>query len=737
MTMRKFLMNICYKRAFNVHMIHTVPPKNLVISKNENQELMALWPNVIKDLTESGRYSDIFDVPKWSKKVLQYNVPKGKMTRATDLIYAYKSLAHPDQLTDENILLARILAWCSEIMQGFLVIADDIMDHSVTRRGQKCWYLESDKGLAAIKDGFLIEQMLFQYLQMHFKQKSYYLDLVESFHENIYMTSLGQSLDLLSTNHGKKPNLNLFTMDRFNAIAKYKTGYYTFVMPITLAMHLAGIKDNDVFRQARTLLFEMGNLCQVNDDYLDCFEDSEKTGKIGTDIQEGKCTWFAVVAMQRVTLEQRMILEECYGVNDPEKVEKVKQLYRDLGLLTTYANYEEENYNLIKTHIEEIPREIPHDLFFKILKRIKIIFSRPFNICMVHTASQKKLSTSEDENREMMNLWPNVVKDLTETGGSSDIFDVPKWSKKVLQYNVPKGKMTRASYLIYAFKQIAHSDQLTDENIRLALILGWCTEIMQAFLLIEDDIMDHSKTRRGQPCWYLQKDIGLLAVKDGLLVEQMIFQLLRKHFSEKFYYLDLVEIFHDNIYKAVIGETMDLLSTNHGKKPNLKLFTIDRYYDIVKYKCCHYTLAMPVILAMHLAGIKDRELFRQAKELLIEMGYIYQIQDDYLDCYGDPKFIGKIGTDIQEGKCTWLVVVALQRVTSAQRKVLEECYGVNDPEKVEKVKQLYHELGLPAIYAIHEEENYNLIKSHIKQISRGLPHDLFFKILNKIHLRNM
>lgn len=70
---------------------------------------------------------------------------------------------------------------------------------------------------------------------------------------------------------------------------------------------------------------------------------------------------------------------------------------------------------------------------------------------------------------------------------------------------------------------------------------------MQAFFLMEDDIMDHSKTRRGQPCWYLHNDIGLAAVNDGILVEQMIYQLLQIHFREKSCYLDLVETFHNVI----------------------------------------------------------------------------------------------------------------------------------------------------------------------------------------------
>ena len=55
------------------------------------------------------------------------------------------------------------------------------------------------------------------------------------------------------------------------------------------------------------------------------------------------------------------------------------------------------------------------------------------------------------------------------------------------------------------------------------------------------------------------------------------------------------------------------------------------------------------------------------------MDMVLHFQDDFLDCYGDPEVIGKIGTDIQENKCSWLVIQALKKATPAQRKVLEVC----------------------------------------------------------------
>jgi farnesyl diphosphate synthase len=70
------------------------------------------------------------------------------------------------------------------------------------------------------------------------------------------------------------------------------------------------------------------------------------------------------------------------------------------------------------------------------------------------------------------------------------------------------------------------------------------------------------------------------------------------------------------------------------------------------------------------SGIRDPELKRQVKTVTLEMGHFFQVQDDYLDCFGDEKVTGKIGTDIQDCKCSWLFVVAQQKASAEQRKIL-------------------------------------------------------------------
>ena len=78
---------------------------------------------------------------------------------------------------------------------------------------------------------------------------------------------------------------------------------------------------------------------------------------------------------------------------------------------------------------------------------------------------------------------------------------------------------------------------------------------------------------------------------------------------------------------------------------------------------------------MIVSGIRDVSLYQKAREILLIMGEYFQIQDDVLDCYGAPAVIGKIGTDIEDNKCSWLVVQALARVNPKQRELLEANYG--------------------------------------------------------------
>ena len=117
------------------------------------------------------------------------------------------------------------------------------------------------------------------------------------------------------------------------------------------------------------------------------------------------------------------------------------------------------------------------------------------------------------------------------------------------------------------------------------------------------------------------------------------------------------------------------------------------------------------------------------------LGEYFQVQDDYLDCYGDPAVIGKIGTDIQDSKCSWLVVQALKMSSPEQRQIIEENYGKDDPACIARVKSVFGELALQEAFAAYEAHMYAEITAAIEDVVE-MPKEIFSSLLAKIYKRS-
>jgi len=278
---------------------------------------------------------------------------------------------------------------------------------------------------------------------------------------------------------------------------------------------------------------------------------------------------------------------------------------------------------------------------------------------------------------------------------------------------------------------------LTEEEYFKAATLGWMTELLQAFFLVSDDIMDGSITRRGKPCWYRHEGVGMIAINDAFMLESAIYTLLRKYFRDHPRYVDMIELFHEVTFQTEIGQLCDLLTAPEDKV-DLDNFSMDKYRFIVIYKTAYYSFYLPVALALYLLDLATPDNLKQAEAILIPLGEYFQIQDDYLDNFGDPEVIGKIGTDIQDNKCSWLVNQALAIVTPEQRRILEENYGRKDKQKEAAVKKLYDELQLEQRYKDYEEKVVGEIRSLIDKIdeSQGLKKGVFEAFLAKIYKRS-
>lgn len=112
------------------------------------------------------------------------------------------------------------------------------------------------------------------------------------------------------------------------------------------------------------------------------------------------------------------------------------------------------------------------------------------------------------------------------------------------------------------------------------------------------------------------------------------------------------------------------------------------------------------------------------------------MQDDYIDCYGDETITGKAGTDIQEGKCTWLAVTALAHCNVEQRQLFEKYYGSKDLEDVARIKQLYDELQISKLYKEKENSLHENIVERVRQLPSETAPSFFFRLIDQLHKRN-
>lgn len=139
-------------------------------------------------------------------------------------------------------------------------------------------------------------------------------------------------------------------MERYNTIVKYKSSYNTMYAPVVLAIIMAGQGNNfKLLSKVEEITIRIGHYCQVQDDYLDCFEDREETG---ANIQDQKCSWLFVKAKEMCTKTQLKVLLENYGKNDEISVEDVKNLYIILGLKTAYQDFEADILEEIKQLVD-------------------------------------------------------------------------------------------------------------------------------------------------------------------------------------------------------------------------------------------------------------------------------------------------------------------------------------------------------------------------------------------------
>ncbi|KAJ5792852.1 Farnesyl pyrophosphate synthase [Penicillium pulvis] len=331
----------------------------------------------------------------------------------------------------------------------------------------------------------------------------------------------------------------------------------------------------------------------------------------------------------------------------------------------------------------------------------------------------------------LLSILTDLEQDLTRKGTPKALTD---HFLTCLHTNVQGGKLNRG-LIVLSTGHVLLTRPLTSTEIRHLSILGWLTEFFQAAYLIWDDIMDASEYRRGQPCWYRRNGIGLSAVNDACLVKSSIMVLLRQYFGDHPSYDQLTELFDEAAFRTELGQLADMTTSSEC---SLAEMTMERYAFTAENKTAFYSFYLPVALALEYFQRATEQNLTIARGVLLRMGWYFQIQDDYLDVFGDPKVTGKIGTDIRDNKCSWIALTAFELCSSEQKAMLSLCYGRPDKGKEARAKDVFCKVGIEDVYDNFEVTELDNLKKQIDQIGgeHGSLKDVLWSVLKKISRRD-
>jgi len=230
------------------------------------------------------------------------------------------------------------------------------------------------------------------------------------------------------------------------------------------------------------------------------------------------------------------------------------------------------------------------------------------------------------------------------------------------------------------------TSEIFDSDFKKSLNAALSIEVFHNFSLVHDDIMDDAPLRRGKETVHEKWDIntGILS-GDAMLI--MAYQLFEVYDNKTF--RALAKLFSKTALEVCEGQQYDVDFETRND------VTISEYLKMIEYKTAVLVgAAMKMGAIVAEANEKDQEsIYEFGKNL----GIAFQLQDDYLDAFGDPKTFGKqVGGDIIENKKTYLYINALKLSNAEERLQLQHLFSItpDQPEdKIEIVKQRFIDSG--------------------------------------------
>ncbi|MDO9261905.1 MAG: polyprenyl synthetase family protein, partial [Flavobacteriaceae bacterium] len=225
-------------------------------------------------------------------------------------------------------------------------------------------------------------------------------------------------------------------------------------------------------------------------------------------------------------------------------------------------------------------------------------------------------------------------------------------------------------------------------NYKKAFPAALAVEVFHNFSLIHDDIMDSAPLRRGNPTVHHRwnENIGILS-GDAMLIQAYSF--IDEYPND--IYREIMKLFNKTAIEVCEGQQYDM------DFEQVQDVTLEQYVEMIQLKTAVLLAsAFEIGAIIGKASVEDRKSIYQFG---LNLGLAFQIQDDYLDTFGNAQTFGKqIGGDILENKKTYLYLVALKNSNQHEQNILKNHYQNNNPtDKIKNVTQFFIDKNIPEL----------------------------------------
>ena len=282
----------------------------------------------------------------------------------------------------------------------------------------------------------------------------------------------------------------------------------------------------------------------------------------------------------------------------------------------------------------------------------------------------------------------------------SSITSTGEWLASEMEDFAESGKMLRGSLAILGAQLLGVQDQ----HYSISLAAG--LELLQAGLLIHDDIMDHDEKRRGKPTFHIrirnkiqQTDTGFSAYLASQLAEAQSICA-----GDLFFFLGWQELAYlpqrvsfavaQEHAKVTLAQMQDVAFGYARGFPD-----ISSVIEMYRHKTARYTVALPLMAGALLLDNCASEVLKSLEAIGESLGIVFQLQDDRLGIFGDEAAIGKpIGSDLKEGKKTPYILALAPQLSESEMKRFNSMFRAQalDPSDLEWVRFLIISKGVDA-----------------------------------------